>query len=65
MGGSTYFRSLYELKTILVRSEDSDSRPIVFEQSEDSDRIYSVLGSKIDNIYDVLAYLKQQPWPLQ
>jgi hypothetical protein len=65
IGGSTYLRSLYELKTILVKSEDSDSRPIVFEQAEDTDRVYSVLGSKIDNIYDVTAYLKQQAWPLQ
>jgi glycine/D-amino acid oxidase-like deaminating enzyme len=65
MSASTYLRSLYELKAILIKSEDSDSRPIVFEQSEDSERVYSVLGSKIDNIYDVLAYMKQRPWPLQ
>lgn len=65
MRASTYLRSLYEIKAILVKSEDNDSRPIVFESSEDSDRIYSVLGSKIDNIYDVLAYLKQKSWPLQ
>ncbi|MBL0405066.1 FAD-binding oxidoreductase [Microvirga aerilata] len=65
MSDSTYLRSLYELKAILIRSEDSDSRPIVFEQSEDSERIYSVLGSKIDNIYDVHEYVKQKLWPLQ
>ncbi|WP_210335504.1 FAD-dependent oxidoreductase [Microvirga sp.] len=65
MRTSAYLGSLYELKTILVKSENSDSRPIVFERSDDSDRMYSVLGSKIDNIYDVLAYLKQQPWLLR
>jgi glycine/D-amino acid oxidase-like deaminating enzyme len=64
MRASTYLGSLYELKAILVKSEDSDSRPIVFEQSEDTDRVYSILGSKIDNIYDVLTYLKQKQWPL-
>jgi glycine/D-amino acid oxidase-like deaminating enzyme len=63
MRASTYQGSLYELKAILVKSEESDSRPIVFEQSEDTDRVFSVLGSKIDNIYDVLAYLKQKQWP--
>jgi glycine/D-amino acid oxidase-like deaminating enzyme len=65
MRASTYLRSLYELKAILVKSEDSDSRPIVFEKSDDTDRIYSVLGSKIDNIYDALAHLKQQAWSSQ
>jgi glycine/D-amino acid oxidase-like deaminating enzyme len=59
---ATYLRSLYELKAVLVASEDSDSRPIVFEASENTDRVYSVLGSKIDNIYDILAVLKQQAW---
>lgn len=65
MRAGTYLRSLYEIKATLVQSEDNDSRPIVFEQSEDSDRVYSVLGSKIDNIYDVLVYLKQEPLRLQ
>ena len=65
MRAAAYLRSLYELKALLVQSEDSDSRPITFERSADSDRIYSVLGSKIDNIYDVVAHLRQQRWLLQ
>ena len=64
MHTANYIRSLYELKAILVKSEDSDSRPILFEQFEESERIYSVLGSKIDNIYDILAVLRQRTWPL-
>jgi glycine/D-amino acid oxidase-like deaminating enzyme len=59
---ATYLRSLYELKAVLVASEESDSRPIVFETSEDTDRVYSVLGSKIDNIFDILSVLKQKAW---
>lgn len=62
MSRAAYLGSLYELKAILMRSEDSDSRPIVFERSPDTDRVYSVLGSKIDNIYDVLDTLAQQDW---
>jgi glycine/D-amino acid oxidase-like deaminating enzyme len=59
-----YLRSLYELKATLITSEENDSRPIVFERSPDSDRVFSVLGSKIDNIYDVLEFVKQQEWAL-
>jgi glycine/D-amino acid oxidase-like deaminating enzyme len=55
-----YLRSIYELKAVLVKSEESDGRPILFERSEVSDRIYSVLGSKIDNIYDILTAIQQQ-----
>lgn len=56
--------SLYELKAVLMRSEGSDSRPIVFERSVDSERVYSVLGSKIDNVYDVVDLLHQQRWAI-
>jgi hypothetical protein len=62
MDTSTYLGSLYEIKTVLVRSEETDGRPIVFEQAPDSDRVYSVLGSKLDNIYDVISLLQQQKW---
>jgi glycine/D-amino acid oxidase-like deaminating enzyme len=65
MRSATYLQSLYELKAVLARSEESDSRPILFEQARESDRVYSVLGAKIDNIYEVLAYLELQQWPLR
>jgi hypothetical protein len=65
MRSAAYLKSLYELKAVLVRSEESDSRPILFEQARESDRVYSVLGAKIDNIYEVLAYLELQQWPLR
>lgn len=57
-----YLGSLYELKAILVRSEESDARPIVFERAGDAGRIVSILGSKIDNVYDVVALLAQERW---
>lgn len=55
-------RSIFDIKAVLVRNEDDDARPILLEQSDESDRILSVMGSKIDNIYDVLAYLRGRPW---
>jgi glycine/D-amino acid oxidase-like deaminating enzyme len=57
-----YRRSLYELKAVLGRSEANDSRPILIEQSPDNARVISVLGAKIDNIYDVLEFVRTHPW---
>lgn len=47
--------SLVEIKTVLVKNEGDDGRPILFEVDARQPRIVSVLGSKIDNIYDALA----------
>ena len=46
--------SLFEIKTVLVKNEGDDGRPILFEKHTDLPGCYSVLGGKIDNIYDVL-----------
>src|SRR3954470_11282519 len=55
--GSRYRKSLFEVKTVLVKSETDDSRPILFERHEWPPRCYSILGGKIDNIYDVIDKL--------
>lgn len=49
--------SLFEVKTVLVKSESDDGRPILFERHESLPNCYSILGGKIDNIYDVLERL--------
>lgn len=49
--------SLFEVKTVLVKNEGDDGRPILFEKHPDLPGCYSVLGGKIDNIYDVLEQL--------
>lgn len=49
--------SLYEVKTVLVKNEGDDGRPILFEKHAELPGCYSVLGGKIDNIYDVLEKL--------
>lgn len=52
-----YVDSLFEVKTVLVKNEGDDGRPILFEKHPELPGCYSVLGGKIDNIYDVLEKL--------
>lgn len=52
-----YIDSLFEIKTVLVKNEGDDGRPIFFEKHTELPGCYSVLGGKIDNIYDVLETL--------
>jgi hypothetical protein len=52
--------SLFEIKTVLVKSEGNDGRPILFEKHAELPGCYSVLGGKIDNIYDVLETLEAE-----
>lgn len=49
--------SLFEVKTVLARNEGDDGRPILCEEQADLPGCYSILGGKIDNIYDVLEKL--------
>jgi glycine/D-amino acid oxidase-like deaminating enzyme len=55
-----YVESLYEVKTVLVKNEGDDGRPILFEKHPEFHGCYSVLGGKIDNIYDVLEKLETE-----
>jgi glycine/D-amino acid oxidase-like deaminating enzyme len=52
--------SLFEIKTILIKNEGDDGRPILFEKHDDLPGCYSILGGKIDNIYDVLEKLDSE-----
>jgi glycine/D-amino acid oxidase-like deaminating enzyme len=52
--------SLFEVKTLLVRNEIDDGRPILMERGDTPSTIYSILGGKIDNIYDVIHRLKAE-----
>jgi len=45
--------ALFELKTVLPQSEHDDSRPILFLRHAELPGLVSVLGSKIDNVYDL------------
>lgn len=56
-----YLDSMFEVKTVLAKNEVDDGRPILFEQHEELPGCYSILGGKIDNIYDVLERLDAEP----
>lgn len=53
--------SLFEVKTVLVKNEGDDGRPILFEKHKELSGFYSILGGKIDNIYDVFERLEKEP----
>ncbi len=50
---SEYRGSLWEVKTVLPRSETDDSRPILFRPDHGIANFHLVMGGKIDNVYDV------------
>jgi glycine/D-amino acid oxidase-like deaminating enzyme len=56
-----YSGSLFEIKTVLSKNEGDDGRPILFEKHPELPGCYSILGGKIDNIYDVLEKLDAEP----
>jgi hypothetical protein len=58
-------RSIFDVKTKIIRNEDDDGRPILIERTPEAPRILSVLGSKIDNIYDVRTFLHSQDWDIR
>lgn len=51
--------SLFEVKTVLLKNDADDGRPILFEEHGQLPGCFSVLGGKIDNIYDVLERLDE------
>lgn len=52
-----YAKSIWEVKTVLVKSEDDDSRPILFRSDFGLDGYTCIMGGKLDNIYDVFEGL--------
>lgn len=52
-----YLHSIYETKSVLEKNEVDDGRPILFRQHRQQPGFYSVMGGKIDNIYDLFDTL--------
>lgn len=46
--------SLWEIKTILPKSDHNDSRPILFNPNHGVEGFHCIMGGKIDNVYDVV-----------
>jgi hypothetical protein len=53
-----YSRSLFEIKTVLQHNEIDDGRPIFFRKDHGYPNYYTVVGGKLDNIYDALDAIK-------
>lgn len=54
-----YEDSIWEIKTILPRSESNDSRPILFKPNYGIKGFHSIMGGKIDNVYDVIDVIEK------
>nr|WP_026258713.1 FAD-binding oxidoreductase [Uliginosibacterium gangwonense] len=60
LGECRYERSLWEVKTVLPRSESDDSRPILFRAHHGLRGFHCVMGGKIDNVYDAVEAIASQ-----
>lgn len=56
---SQYIDSLFEVKTILLRNEIDDGRPILFRKDYGIKNHSLIAGGKIDNIYDILKKIEE------
>ncbi len=54
-----YVDSIREVKTVLVKSEGDDSRPILFKPHFGMHNYTCIMGGKLDNIYDVFEELTE------
>ncbi|WP_127090650.1 NAD(P)/FAD-dependent oxidoreductase [Aquabacter cavernae] len=57
LGGLEWQSSLFDVKTLLLKNERNDGRPILFHRHPDAPNVISVLGGKIDNVYDLFEAL--------
>jgi len=55
-----YLSSLWEVKTVLPRSETDDSRPILFLPHYKFKGFHCIMGGKIDNVYDAIEAINAQ-----
>jgi glycine/D-amino acid oxidase-like deaminating enzyme len=54
-----HVHSIYDVKTVLVKNEHDDGRPILYQRKPASSGITSILGGKIDNVYDLFDLVRQ------
>jgi glycine/D-amino acid oxidase-like deaminating enzyme len=52
-------KSIFDVKTVLLKNEQDDGRPILFQRRPADSRVISILGGKIDNIYDLFDLVRQ------
>jgi len=54
-----YKESIFEVKTIQVKNENDDGRPILFTKDYGIKNFSNIMGGKIDNIYEILDTIKE------
>jgi glycine/D-amino acid oxidase-like deaminating enzyme len=58
LASARYIKSIYDVKTVLQKNEQDDGRPILYQQRPADSRVISILGGKIDNIYDLFDLVR-------
>lgn len=51
-----YVDSIWEVKTVLPKSEVDDSRPVLYRRNCGLENLTCLMGGKIDNIYDIMTF---------
>jgi glycine/D-amino acid oxidase-like deaminating enzyme len=59
LAGARHVRSLFEIKTLVRHTEGDDARPILLHREPGAPRVVSILGSKLDTIFDVLEFVEK------
>jgi glycine/D-amino acid oxidase-like deaminating enzyme len=57
---AVYRDSLWEVKTVLPQHEEDDGRPILFYRAKETPRYVSIMGGKIDNVFDCQMELDRE-----
>ena len=52
--------SLWEVKTVLPQHEGDDGRPILFHRAREAPGYFSIMGGKIDNVFDCQTELSRE-----
>ncbi len=56
LGECRHVDSIWELKTVLPKSEVDDSRPVLYREDCGLPNLTALMGGKIDNVYDILEF---------
>lgn len=58
LADAAWVRSIYDVKTVLLKNEADDGRPILYQRQPRDSRVISIMGGKIDNIYDLFELIR-------
>ncbi len=59
LAAARHVKSIYDVKTVLQKNEQDDGRPILYQQRPADSRVISILGGKIDNVYDLFDLVQK------